>query len=375
MNPKKLTVLIAFAMIALSANAQTSQNQTERSAVRRPSHSVEWNEIALKSPAEFLSTEEAIRIADNVLLYQKNNGGWQKNIGFHVELTQGRIDSLIARKGRLDETCIDNDATYQEMYFLAKVYNATKIQRFKDGFLKGLNYIFEAQYPNGGFPQFHPNRTRTVYSHRITFNDDAVVNMLTIFKGIVERDEVYASVVDDPKLIARAQDGLDRGLDVILKTQIRRNGVLTAWCAQYDPFTLQPMGARAHEPRSISGGEGPSIAIFLMSFDKPTPEMRQAIDAAVKYYESTKIPGIRWDRFVGENGLPDRRIVEDPSAPPMWARFADIETDKPLFAGRNGVIKNTLAELEQERRAGYGYYVNTPQRLLNLYQEYVEKHR
>ena len=35
-----------------------------------------------------------------------------------------------------------------------------------------------------------------------------------------------------------------KGLDVIVKTQIRRDGVLTVWCAQHDETTLAPAWAR-----------------------------------------------------------------------------------------------------------------------------------
>jgi PelA/Pel-15E family pectate lyase len=52
-------------------------------------------------------------------------------------------------------------------------------------------------------------------------------------------------------------------------------------------------------------------------------------------------------------------IVEDASAPPIWARFYDIETNKPIFCSRDGIPKATLAEISHERRNGYswlGYY-------------------
>ncbi|MCL2027477.1 MAG: pectate lyase [Bacteroidales bacterium] len=377
MKAKILTSVALFAVVSLAANAQpSSMHQTYQPgnpAFTPPSHNVEWTRIALESPDEFYVTEEAKRIADNVLLYQRDIGGWQKNTGFHVELTQEQKDNLIANKGRTDDITIDNNAVYMEMYYLAKMYNATGIERYKDGFLKGLNYIFESQYENGGWPQIYPNKNRTNYSACVTFNDDATVNMLTILKGIAERDELYA-FVDDPMLLERSKDGLKRGIDVILKTQIRlNNGVLTGWCAQYDEVTLEPAAARVFEPAGISGEEGAGIVMFLMSFDNPTPEMRQAIDAAVKWFDGAKITGIRVENFVGENGRPDRRVVPDPDAAPYWARFYDIETGEPFFAGRDSVKRATFAEIEQERRAGYNYYVRTPQEMLDLYQEYVKR--
>lgn len=39
---------------------------------------------------------------------------------------------------------------------MSKMYAQVKDERYKESFLKGLNYLFEAQYKNGGWPQFYP---------------------------------------------------------------------------------------------------------------------------------------------------------------------------------------------------------------------------
>jgi PelA/Pel-15E family pectate lyase len=51
----------------------------------------------------------------------------------------------------------------------------------------------------------------------------------------------------------------------------------------------------------------------------------------------------------------DRVIVQDPAAPPLWARFYDIETNRPFYCGRDGVKRWSLAEIEFERRSGYNW--------------------
>ena len=59
----------------------------------------------------------------------------------------------------------------------------------------------------------------------------------------------------------------------------------------------------------------------------------------------------------------DRIVIEDPNST-VWARFYDLETNKPFFTGRNSIPKNTLAEIENERRVGYAYYGTWPKNLL-----------
>jgi PelA/Pel-15E family pectate lyase len=57
-------------------------------------------------------------------------------------------------------------------------------------------------------------------------------------------------------------------------------------------------------------------------------------------------------------------VVKDPGAPPLWARFYEIGTNRPIFSGRDGVVKYNLSEIEAERATGYRWYVDQPARLL-----------
>lgn len=46
----------------------------------------------------------------------------------------------------------------------------------------GLDYLLAAQYPNGGWPQFYP--LRSDYSRHITFNDDAMTDVLALLEDV-----------------------------------------------------------------------------------------------------------------------------------------------------------------------------------------------
>jgi PelA/Pel-15E family pectate lyase len=77
------------------------------------------------------------------------------------------------------------------------------------------------------------------------------------------------------------------------------------------------------------------------------------VKAAVAWFESAKITGIRVEKVDG-----DRQVIADPSAPPLWARFYDLETGRPFFCDRDGVKKPQLSEIGRERRNGYAWYGN-----------------
>src|SRR6476469_1368789 len=120
--------------------------------------SITWRD-AQKQPAGWYSTAEAVRIADNLLVYQRDIGGWDKNIDMAAPLTaETRAKLEKEKRDPASLATIDNDSTYTQMRYLARVYTATKQERFAASFRKGFEYLLKAQYANGGWPQFYPLR-------------------------------------------------------------------------------------------------------------------------------------------------------------------------------------------------------------------------
>jgi PelA/Pel-15E family pectate lyase len=247
--------------------------------------------------------------------------------------------------------------------FLAGVFNATKQTRYQDSFRQGLDFLLTAQYENGGWPQYYPNLKG--YYRRITFNDDAMVGVMSLLREIARKNPAYRFVDEDRR--ARAGKAVERGIECFLKSQILVNGVRTVWCAQHDEITLAPAPARAYEKISLSGSESVGIVRFLMGIDRPSPQVIDAIEAAVAWFNATRLSGIKLvDQ--PDASLPkgfDRVVVRDPQAPPIWARFYEIGANRPIFCGRDGVVKASLAEIEHERRIGYNWYTWAPAGLLS----------
>ncbi|MEO8436214.1 MAG: pectate lyase [Pyrinomonadaceae bacterium] len=330
---------------------------------------VTWDE-SLKQSAEWYATDEATRIADNVILYQRNNGGWEKNIDMATVLTE-REKADIAKSKSNTDTTIDNGATYTQLAFLAKVFTAKNLERHKIAFLSGLDFLLAAQYENGGFPQYFPVR-KGYYSH-ITFNDGAMIGVLKLFRDIA-RQKSASAFVDEARR-RKVEQAVQKGIECILKTQVVVNSQRTVWCAQHDEITLAPAPARKFELISLSGGESVGIVRFLMGIDQPDPQVVAAIEAAIAWFEKSKLKGIKWVRLPDKStpGGFDRVVIKDPEAGPIWARFYEIGTNKPIFAGRDGETKYSVAEIEAERRNGYEWYVTSPAALLD--KDYPEWHR
>ena len=100
----------------------------------------------------FFQTEEARRIGDQLLLYQRVTGGWPKNIDMARPLTEKETEQVIADKQKRNDSTTDNDATSIQMTFLARLYQQTKEPRYREAFRQGVEYLLSGQYENGGWP-------------------------------------------------------------------------------------------------------------------------------------------------------------------------------------------------------------------------------
>lgn len=331
-----------------------------------------WKQVALQMPDAWYGSDEAKSTAENVLLYQFNIGGWPKNKKFNHPMTDAERSVVVKEKSGVGAT-FDNGATINEIIFLAKVYTTNRDERYRKAIEQGLHYIFESQYANGGWPQFYPNRTAVNYASHITYNDNAMVNVMTLLKDIVDKKTLFEPLQISDEIKTKAKESFERGVSCILKTQIIVHGKPTVWCAQHDEFTFAPAMARAYELSSYSGSESVGIILLLMDIDNPSPSVKEAVINAVKWFDANKIEGIKIDTEIDKDGRKNKIVVEDKSASAIWARFYDLQTGKPFFCDRDGIKKNTLDEIGYERRNGYMWYTTSPEKLFKKYQSWSKK--
>ncbi len=360
---RNLLLLGALLLIATGSFAQDDANYK----AKRPYKN--WVKMVPGLPDEFYQTEEAVRIADNVLIYQQTTGGWPKNIYMPAELSIQELEDAMEAKNDVNQSTIDNDATTTEIEYLAKVYLATGIEKYKDAVLKGMEYLLEAQYDNGGWPQFYPRPTG--YYTAITYNDHAMVNVMEQIRKMYEKQPPYTFIPDE--VSGKLRNAFDKGVDCILKTQIRQDGKLTVWCAQHDPVTLEPVKARAYELPSLSGQESDEIVLLLMSLPNPSEEIIAATEGAIEWFRKVQINGLKKEYYTDEEGRHDYRMIPCTDCPPLWARFYELDTNQPIFVDRDGIKKYDLSEIGHERRNGYSWYNSDGVKVLKRYEKWKKE--
>lgn len=322
------------------------------------------------------ATRQVIEIADNILLYQKSNGGWEKNYDMRAILTEDQKAILLGSKNNITLTTFDNGATHSQVAYLASAYSITKLERFKIACLRGLDFIFSAQYTNGGFPQFYPDTSG--YRKYITFNDGAMGGVLKVLHNIVRNKPQYRFVDNDRR--EKARIAFERGIDCITQSQIHVDGKLTAWCQQHDNIDLRAQDARSFEPASLCSQESADLVLLLMSIKEPKQSVIDAINGAVEWFHRSMLFGVRVETIKSlrtdyqyHTTDEDKIVVSDTTAPPLWARMYEIETNRPLFCNRDGKTVYSLAEVERERRTGYKWYGYEPAEVLQKYLSWQQK--
>jgi PelA/Pel-15E family pectate lyase len=343
---------------ALAAADQTAlQSELEKNAMTAALKAPSGGDFKLSADQgdAWFSSDEAKAIVDVVLSYQTPAGGWSKHTAYARGKRQpGMLWSSQYEPGKSPHylATFDNRSTTEQMKLLAYTWQATQREDCKVGFIKGLNYLLAAQYPNGGWPQVYP--LEGGYHDHITFNDDAMTHVLEVLQMTVSNDPACAFL--DDAMRAKATEAFEKGLACVLKMQIVQNGKKTAWCAQHDPLTLAPAEARAMEPAALSGMESATLLKFLMSLPRPGAEVAASIDGGLTWLDAVKLTGLKRTKIEGKTAF----VPDSASTEVFWARFYRLTDSQPIFPGRDGVLYTSFNDMAAHNSLGYDYLSSRP---------------
>ncbi|QDU80650.1 Pectic acid lyase [Polystyrenella longa] len=308
--------------------------------------------------------DQIVHIAENFLRFQNEDGGWAKNVDWLTKADTQAIQKI--RGGAMGSSTLDNRNTYPQIDYLSKVYQITRLDRYREGAERGLQYILNEQNASGGW------RGKDVDA--ITYNDDVMTGVMRLLLQIRNQESQFEWI--NSELRSQLETSLARAIQVTLDCQIEVNGKKTAWCQQHDHKTLKATKARAYELPSITPSESTEVVRFLMTLPNPSEDVIAAVGAAVAWIDEVKIEGIRVQKisidpivFEHHTTTFDRIVVSDPDAPPIWARYYEIDTNQPFFCNRDGKKVYQLSDVHLERRTGYGWYTYKPAHV--LFSEYA----
>jgi len=265
------------------------------------------------------STSNPESYALNITTWQMTHGGFSKAMeSKYKNPWDGKAALSAWSSNGTPLGMFDNNATVMEMQFLANQYkvstNASNKTKFKTSVNKAVDFILAAQHAGGSWPQVYPQRTGTTYSNMATYNDNAMVRVMTLVKDILDKKAPFDSDIVETSKLPKLQTALNKSVEFALKAQIVNNGKRTVWCQQHDPVTLKPVGARAYELPSKSGSESAGILAFLMNWPDQNATVQDAVKSGLAWYRSTRVANLKYSNgnFITSSGAS------------LWYRFYNV---------------------------------------------------
>lgn len=312
--------------------------------------------------------DDVAKIADTILLYQRVDGGWKENED-PARVLDDATRTRFAAEAKKRGGSFDNRNTYTQLDYLATAWAITGDARYRDGSLRGLEFTLAQQVQAcGGWPHTVP--AREPYHPHITIADDVTAGVLGTLRKVLDDRARYAFV--DAATLARVRDAVARGDACLLRLQVRQGDRLAGWAGQYDATTLQPAQGRKFELPAMVAQETVGVVRYLMSIRSPSPEVVAAVDGAVDWLRRVELRGWRLETFDAPAETyarhatdKDRRLLADPAASGLWARFYDLRDNGVVLATRAGARVARFEDIPRERRTGYDWYGRWPRKLLD----------
>ena len=356
-------------------------------------------------PWNLYDEDQILGFAENMVYLQNPDGGWAKNLDFQRKYSLDELIEIHKKNKSIPAvtyelmtdkkgSTMDNRNIFSQIKYLAQVYEQVPDRRYLDCMTKALQWILNAQHPlSGGFTG------ADVYA--ITYNDDVMCDALRTLREIARDDSLYS--IFPKKMRKKAEAAYLKGIDCIIKTQITltlQNGtkILTAWCQQHSHETLQPVWAREFEPPSVCTNESAKVVELLMEDKNPSEQIKRSVSAACEWFDrdDVRIHGKKIQKIEcpGEvlNGRYydyEQKLVEDPFAPDIWARFYALDASLDVTTGARKPIQGTYPavntpvwcdrgckycvdfnDMSKERRNGYGYTGKSPVKTLEKYENW-----
>ena len=114
-------------------------------------------------PAAHAAVPRTEAEAENMLLLQTASGGWSKQYQGkavdYLRVFSADERAALQAPDRLDDANIDNKSTTREIRHLLQAWKDTGNAAYLSAAQRGVDYLLAAQYANGGWPQYYPERS------------------------------------------------------------------------------------------------------------------------------------------------------------------------------------------------------------------------
>jgi PelA/Pel-15E family pectate lyase len=277
-------------------------------------------------------------------------GYWvEKEISPFVPYT-GKGCTNVSRNGNI----VDNESTFQSgmyvSYFKIIISEFIKTKRtdLLTSIEKTINFILSLsqKYRNGGVPLYFPDTSTEdcevdACRYHISMKNGNYINYLRLLEIILTATEIHDHI---SSYLDQLKEVYNKSLNLLLQLQINICGTKTIWAQYYDKDDPCLMEGCDNEPVGLCTLESAQILLYLMDFETPSENMKNAIIGGCEWFKNNKIIG--WIQTFDKKSYDPRDPIEltenqnllepynykpFPSKKFLHARYYDIETMEPIF--------------------------------------------
>lgn len=292
-------------------------------------------------------------IADNLLLMQRNNGGWPANINPFRVLTAADRLAFLKTKSRSD-TSFANANIIPQIYYLSHVYLQTGDVRYRNSAKKAFRLVLESQLYNGGWTP----KAITDQDKNPTIDTRATINALAFMRRVAAGKMPYGYV---PFAVRRqAAESVRKGDRLLLRLQQAHDSRASIWAGAYDIKTSQPVAAKHSAIAALDTEVSVAITRYFMQIERPSAEVLRAVTGAANWFSHNTLQQVRLRSATqAAPWLPAYSPVPLPRQG-VWARYYAIASNQPFVGNSCGrLLKPYELSVLAGAKNWYGYWART----------------
>lgn len=288
-----------------------------------------WQQTHPNENVDLYSQEQVLAIADNLLLMQRNSGGWPANINPFRKLSGDQRLQFLKDQNAQDAS-FANANIFPQIFYLSHVYLQTGDVRYRDSAKKAFRLVMTTQLYNGGWPL----HAQVIEGDEAVIDTRTTINALRFLRRVAAGEMPYGYVPFDVR--GQAADSVRKGDQLLLRLQQAHDSRASIWASAYGLKTSQPTAPNNQAVVALDPEVSVGITRYFMQIERPPAEVIRAVTGAADWFKHNTLQQAQlraapqrpaWAPKYSRAALPRQ---------PVWAKYYTLDSNRPLVDGASG---------------------------------------
>lgn len=306
-----------------------------------------WNKRHPDRDITPYNATQILAVADNLLLMQRNNGGWPAHTNPFRRLSGDEKLRFLKDQNAADASFADNNV-FAQIYYLSHVYLQTGDVQYRNAARRALQLVMSAQLYNGGWSL----RARDSLKQREgvqTIDTQVTLDALQFLRQVAAGRMPYGYI---PFTVRRqAASTVEKGDGLLLRLQLAYNSRASGWASAYDLETGQPVASANELSAAINVPLTVDVANYFANISRPPAQVLRAVKGAHDWFVANSVQ--RWAIRQGDNAAFTPGLVSPHSdqyvpAQSLWAKRYSVNSSEPLGNDYCPAVDTPWVEYAQE---------------------------